>query len=99
MALNYEAKFPKTIPDSVNVYECPAPVVSNAVLTTLAKNIGLTGAGKDFCTSDDTLSYMEGRLSFEIRRVSGAISFSHEDKYGIEADDQKDFVLTDRRCD
>jgi len=99
MAINYEAKLPKTVPDSANVYQCPAPTVSNAVLTTLAKNIGLTGAGKDFLTSADTLSYLEGRFSFEIRRVSGAISFRHEDKYGIEADDQKEFALTDRRCD
>ena len=99
MAVKFEAKLPRTVPNSVNVYQCPAPAVSNAVLTTLARNIGLSGAGKDFGTSADTLSYLEGRFSFEIQRRSGAISFRHEDKYGIEADDQKEFALTDRRCD
>jgi len=97
MPVKYEVKFPRTIPDSVSVYEIPAPVVSNTVLTTLARNIGLTGASKTHCASPDALGYQEGRLSFEIRRVSGAISMRHEDKYGIQT--EKAFDIPDRRCD
>lgn len=97
MPVKYEAKFPRTIPDAVNVYELPAPVVNNSVLTTLAKNIGLTGASKTYITDPEALGYQEGRHHFEVRRVSGAISMRYEDKYGIQT--EKAFDISDRRCD
>ena len=96
MAVKYEAKLPKTIPDSVNVYNLKTPTLSNADLLKRSKGFGLTGKGQDFVTSADSLAYREGRYHLEVHRISGAIQFRHVDKYGIVP--EKQFDLTDKRA-
>jgi hypothetical protein len=97
MAVTYHARFPRTLPDAVTVYELPKPVVNNSVLTTLARNIGFTGASRTFSMDPESLGYQEGRHYFQIRRRSGAISMRHDDKYGIQT--ERAFDIPDRRCD
>lgn len=97
MGIKYEAKFPRSIPDSVNVYELAAPPATHAALATLAKNLGLAGVEGTRIADADSLGYQAGRYSFEVRKASGSISMRHEDKYGIQTD--KAFDIADRRCD
>jgi hypothetical protein len=97
MAVTFEARLPGRLPDSLNVYALDAPKVTNANLTATARKLGLTGQGRDFIASSDSLGYREGRWELEMNRVSGAISYSHLDRSGIET--EKAFDLTDRRAD
>lgn len=96
MTVHFEAKLPRKLPAALNVYALNKPKVSNASLVELARKLGLTGQGKDFISSSDTLGYMEGRWSLEVNRVSGAVSYTHLDRYGIETDQA--FDLTDARA-
>lgn len=97
MTITFEAKLPRKLPEALNVYALNKPKISNASLVELARNFGLTGAGKDFISSSDSLGYMEGRWALEVNRVSGAISHTHLDRYGIETDQA--FELSDDRAD
>jgi len=96
MTIQFEAKLPRKLPEALNVYALDKPKVSNASLVELARKLGLTGEGKDFISSSDSLGYMEGRWALEVNRVSGAVSYTHLDRYGIETD--KAFDLPDRRA-
>lgn len=97
MTIQFEAKLPRKLPESLNVYALDRPKVSNASLTDLAAKLGLTGEGKDFISSSDRVGYMEGRWGLEVNRVSGAVSYTHLDRYGIETD--RAFDLSDERAD
>ena len=97
MTIQFEAKLPRKLPESLNVYALDRPKVSNASLTELAGKLGLTGEGKDFISSSDSVGYMEGRWGLEMNRVSGAVSYTHLDRYGIET--EKAFDLPDQRAD
>jgi hypothetical protein len=96
MAVKFEAKLPKTIPEAVNVYTLETPTVSNADLLKRSKGFGLTGKGQDFITSGDTLAYREGRYHLQVHRVSGAVHYQHVDKYGVLTD--KKFDVPDKRA-
>src|ERR1044072_8181600 len=85
-------KFNRVLSQSLNKQK-----VTNASLTDLAKKFGLTGQGRDFISSSDSLGYAEGRWGLEVNRVSGAVSYTHLDRYGIETD--KAFDLSDARAD
>jgi len=97
MTFQFEAKLPRKLPEALTVYALDKPKVSNASLLDLAKKFGLTGQGKDFISSSDSLGYLEGRWGLEVNRVSGAISYTHLDRYGIET--EKAFDLSDARAD
>jgi hypothetical protein len=97
MPIQFEAKLPRKLPETLNVYALDKPKVTNASLTDLAKKLGLTGQGRDFISSSDSLGYTEGRWGLEVNRVSGAVSYTHLDSYGIET--EKAFDLSDARAD
>ena len=97
MPIVFEAKLPRKLPEALNVYALDKPKVTNASLTDLARKFGLTGQGRDFITSSDSLGYAEGRWALEVNRVSGAVSYTHLDRYGIETG--KAFELSDARAD
>lgn len=97
MVIKFEARLPRTLPDALNVYGLDTPKVTNASLIKTAKKLGLTGGGRDFISSSNSLAYVEGRWELELQRVSGATSFLHLDRYGIET--AKAFDLSDRRAD
>ena len=69
MTFQFEAKLPRKLPEALNVYALDKPKVSNASLLDLAKKFGLTGQGKDFISSSDSLGYLEGRWGLEVNRV------------------------------
>lgn len=97
MAVTFEANLPRKLPEALNVYALDKPKVTNASLTAMAKKLGLTGQGRDFTSSSDSLGYTEGRWQLEVNLVSGAVSYSHLDRYGIET--EKAFDLSDERAD
>ena len=96
MAMSFSAQLPRQIPNAVTVYRLRAPQVSNALLIATARKLGLTGKGSDFIASEDTLAYGEGRFQLEMHRLSGALSFVHRDRYGMETEEA--FELSDPRA-
>lgn len=97
MAIQFEAKMPRAVPEKAAVYNLAAPRISNQLLTRSARALRLTGSSKDFFTSQDTIGYREGRHHLEIHRVSGALQLRHLDKYG--RDTGKTFELSDKKAD
>lgn len=97
MAIQFEAKLPRSLPKEAAVYNLTPPRISNQLLTKSAKALRLTGQGKDFITSQDTIAYREGRHHLEIHRASGALQLRHLDRYG--RDTEKPFDLSDKRAD
>lgn len=95
MAVKFQAQLPKSIPDSVYVYQLQAPAVTNAELLKRSKGFGLTGKGQDFISGADSLAYREGRYHLEVHNISGAVKYHHLDKYGRIP--EKKFDLTERR--
>lgn len=96
MALDFEAKPPEGVPDSVAVYELVVPGASERQLALTATRLGLTGKG-EFTASDDALTYIEGSAQLEFRLASGALAYADVDKYGVETD--RSFELSDERAD
>ncbi len=96
MAITFEADLPRNIPTSATVYKLGKPAVSTAQLAKTAKRLGLKGNGHDFIMAQDSLAYVEGRWQLEIQRVSGALRYTHLDKYGVQTD--KAFELPDQRA-
>jgi hypothetical protein len=96
MTITFEAKLPRKLPEALNVYALDKPKVTNASLVETARKLGLTGQGRDFISSSDSLGYVEGRFGLEVNRVSGALSYSHLDRYGIET--EQAFELPDARA-
>ena len=96
MAIEFQAKLPRQVPNSVAVYELQRPRVTTASVAALAKSLGLTGGGKDFITSADSIAYREERVHLEVNRVSGAVAYRHLDNYGRQT--EKPFELSDRRA-
>lgn len=97
MAIQFEARLARSLPKEAAVYELPAPKISSALLTRSARSFRLTGRGRDFITSQDTIAYREGRHHLEIHRASGALQLRHLDRYGRKT--EKAFDLPDKRAD
>src|ERR1700752_2961819 len=96
MAITFEARLPRSLPDAVTVYQLPRPSVTNTARGKQARAFGLDGAGRDFIASADSLAYREGRYELEVLRKSGALQFRHLDRYGRESETV--FEVTDRRA-
>lgn len=96
MGITFEAKLPTSVPDSAAAYQLlPVRVAATAMRNT-ARALGLPGEGGDLTTATDLVSYTEGRHRLDVYRASGALAFSHVDKYGREP--KQAFELSDRQA-
>ena len=96
MSLTFEAKLPTKVPDSVAAYQALPVKAAAAALRAQAKAFGLEGAGGDFTTRTDLVTYMEGRHRLDVYRASGAIAFWHRDRLGREP--KEEFKLSDKQA-
>ena len=94
MSIKFAAELPSRVPASVYVYRLGAPRVTPRAVARVSERFGLTGKAPDFNLSEDWTTYLEGRYRISVHRVSGALSYQHRDKYGMETNEP--FTLSDR---
>lgn len=94
MSIKFAAELPTKVPASVYVYRLAAPRITPRAVARVSERFGLTGKAPDFRLSEDWTTYFEGRYRIGVHRVSGALSYQHRDKYGLETNEA--FTLSDR---
>lgn len=97
MSIKYASKLTTDIPTSLMVYKLASPQSANTAVAAMSQRFGLTGKLREFNTSEEWTAYSEGRFRIAVHRNSGAVRYTHQDKYGIEP--EKDFKISKAESD
>jgi len=100
MGLEYEQKFPERIPSTLPVYRLQEPSRfpgSTAVLSTVAKQLDLSGTATEICVSDDWTVHQEGPYDLRLHTKSGGLVYRHRERYGFHWEDRT-FEMSDEEA-
>jgi hypothetical protein len=97
MTVKFAAKLSGEVPKTVTVYRLASVKVSATSLADTARALGLQGEGGDLVTGTESVALCEGRYRLEIHRRSGALTYHHQDKYGVLG--EKPFELSDKQAE
>ena len=96
MPLSFEHDLPKDVPSSLPIYGLARPSASTAAVAARARQLGFGGKTREFGLSNDWTTYREGPFQLGLHRASGAFSYQHQERYGIEP--ERPFDLEDERA-
>jgi hypothetical protein len=95
MDIRYTTELPRQVPSSLPVYRLAPPKYTMNQLAAMSQQFGLSGKRRDFILSEDWMSYLEGRFRLSIHRLSGALHYANDDKYGQETENEFRLSLQD----